>query len=183
MPHPRLALCFTAVLAFLLLAACEDPQQRTPAEANAAAEPEPAAATNPAGQTDGTIQIGDSEYSFAIRVCDVSGESDGDYQTLVGRGTTDDGEQFDVFVSRNEVRGMLQHSISFQQGDPRTGEGTFLEASRVHMNDTWHGAPGEPDEPLIHIDGDRIIAEGAFVPLDDALAADPVDGRLDATCG
>jgi hypothetical protein len=138
--------------------------------------------SSPAGRGSGTLRLGDTTYEFAVRACEFSGETDDRYQTLSGRGTTPEGEQFDVIASRNEVNDMPMHTVSFQTGDVRRGGGTVLEAKRMRHAGRWGATPGEPNEPLIRVTGNRIRAEGRFAPPDPSMAGAPVDGVLEATC-
>jgi hypothetical protein len=140
-------------------------------------EDEPAGAR--AADGEGTLQLGDDTYEFSVRACDFSGETDDVYQTVSGRGTTADGEPFDVFISRNEVSGILMHTVSFQTGDVRSGDGTVLEAQRMRSGDRWTSIHGDAAEPLIRIDGDRLTASGTFAS--DATG-DSMQGRIEATC-
>lgn len=129
----------------------------------------------------GTLVVGDARYEFSNRVCDFSGETDGAYQTLVGRGTRDDGEQFDLFVERNEISGILSHGINVQVGDWLQGDGYVMTADRARHGGSWLGAQGEaPDGPLVRIQGDRLRAEGLFVV--DNGDPEPIPGVLEATC-
>jgi hypothetical protein len=178
----------SSVLAFALLAssACKDdgsPDETTPPSAEASAEeaadtPTPQGA---AGQKTGTLTLGDDSYAFTVRVCDTSGDADGDLQTLYGVGETAEGETFRVYASRNKVGDMLSHSVSLQLGDVARGEGTVLEANRVNHGGTWTGAAGPASGPLIEIDGGRITARGSFRPADGGLA-EGIEGVLEATC-
>ncbi|CAN5819785.1 hypothetical protein BH23ACT11_BH23ACT11_04400 [soil metagenome] len=134
----------------------------------------------PDGQRgNGTLQLGDTTYEFNVRVCDTSGDSDDDYQTLVGRGSTPEGDTFDVFVSRNIVSGMVSHSVSFQSGDVRSPEGTVIEANRINMGGAWTSMHQEADEPLVQVAGGRITASGMFT---NENTEESVQGRLEATC-
>ena len=118
------------------------------------------------------------EYALEMEVCDFSGDADDRYQTLVARADTDRGP-LRVFASRNEVAGMLTHSISAQFGDFRAG-GEVLEANRTRMGEQWISVAGGAREPLIRIDGGELHAEGRFV--DTGMTTEPVDGRLTASC-
>ncbi|WP_026280906.1 MULTISPECIES: hypothetical protein [unclassified Thioalkalivibrio] len=118
------------------------------------------------------------EYALEMEVCDFSGDADDRYQTLVARADTDRGP-LRVFASRNEVAGMLTHSISAQFGDFRAG-GEVLEANRTRMGGQWISVAGGASEPLIRIDGGELHAEGRFV--DTGMTTEPVDGRLTASC-
>jgi hypothetical protein len=128
----------------------------------------------------GTLRLGADTHAFLVRACDVSGDVDDIYQTLSGRGQTELGENFDVFVSRSEAAGVLVHTVSFQQGDVATGRGTVLEAQRMRHGDDWISTQGGPAEPLIEIDGQSITASGIFASPDGSGA--PVQGELEATC-
>ncbi len=130
----------------------------------------------------GTLRLGDATYEFAVRACDVGGETDDTHQTITGRGTLPDGATFDVFVSRNEVGGLLVHTVSFQTGNVMRGEGRVLEAQRMRQGARWGVSPDEPDEPLVRISGDRVRAEGRFAPPDPTMPGTPVHGVLEATC-
>jgi hypothetical protein len=180
-----------SVLAFALLAssACKgdgSADETTPPQAEAADEeaadtPTPQGASAAAGQKTGTLTLGDDSYAFTVRVCDTSGEADGDLQTLYGVGETAEGEAFRVYASRNKVGDMLSHSVSLQLGDVARGEGTVFEANRVNHGGTWTGATGPASGPLIEIDGGRITARGSFQPAGDGLA-EGIEGVLEATC-
>jgi hypothetical protein len=168
----------------LLVTACggddvPDPAAGTDRPAAAPAAEEAAAAPS-ADRGEGTLRLGETTYRFAVRACDFGGETDDMYQTLSGRGTTPEGEPFDVFVSRNDAGGMLVHTVSFQTGDVRRGAGTVLEAQRMRHGTGWMSTRGGPAEPLIRIDGNRLTASGRFTSDDDPdLAA---DGTIEATC-
>jgi hypothetical protein len=170
-----LALC-TA----LLIIGCGNTDTVDDIEPHDAAVGESAPAVD-AGHGEGTLTLGGDTYSFAVRVCDFSGETDDDMiQTLVGRGETADGEQFDIFVSRNDVNDMLVHSVSFQSGDVRSAEGTVIEAQRMRMGGNWTSGRGGPAQPLIEIEGNRLTASGIFSPADDD--SERIEGHLEATC-
>lgn len=164
----------------LALVACRD-----------ADAPAPEPATGPPGETvvpeepaarsgSGTLTLDGTTYPFDVLACDLSGETDDDYQTISGRGTTPEGERFDVFVSRDDSGGFLIHTVSFQTGEVIRGEGTVLEAQRMRMNGSWSSMRGGEAQPLVVIDGNRVTAEGRF-SSDEALEA-TVTGRLEATC-
>ena len=125
-----------------------------------------------------TLVLEGDEYVLEMEVCDFSGESDDRYQTLVARADTDRGP-LRVFASRNAVAGMLTHSVSLQFGDFRAG-GEVLEANRTRMGQQWISAAGGAAEPLVQIDGSELQADGRFVDME--MTAEPVDGRLTATC-
>jgi hypothetical protein len=166
----------------LVLAACggdDSAASQTPADSRAAdGAVAPRAANASAGE--GTLRLGDAVHQFAVRACDVSGETDDMYQTLSGRGTTADGEQFDVFASRQEAGDMLVHTVSFQSGAAHRGEGIILEAQRMRHGDAWMSVRGGAAEPLIRIDGDRVTASGLFG--DPEMSGEAVPGELYATC-
>ncbi|WP_017925334.1 hypothetical protein [Thioalkalivibrio sp. HL-Eb18] len=126
------------------------------------------------------LELDGETYTLDVQVCDFSGEADeGDLQTLVGDAETDDGPMR-VFVSRNEVSGMLMHTVSVQIGDVMSPEGEVLEANRSRSGDQWFSAADGPSEPLIRIDGADLTADGLF--SDTGMTRDPVEGRLTATC-
>lgn len=125
------------------------------------------------------LELDGETYSLDVQVCDFSGESDGDLQTLVGDAETGEGPMR-VFVSRNEVSGMLMHTVSVQIGDVMSPEGEVMEANRSRSGDRWFSAADGPSEPLIQIDGAELTAEGLFA--DTGMTRDPVEGRLTATC-
>ncbi|WP_018174430.1 MULTISPECIES: hypothetical protein [unclassified Thioalkalivibrio] len=126
------------------------------------------------------LELDGQSHDLDVQVCDFSGESDeGDLQTLVGDAETEDGPMR-VFVSRNEVSGMLMHTVSVQIGDVMSPEGEVLEANRSRSGDQWFSAADGPSEPLIRIDGAELVAEGLF--SDTGMTRDPVEGRLTATC-
>jgi hypothetical protein len=129
---------------------------------------------------EGTLTLDGTSYPFTVIVCDLSGDADDEYQTLVGRGTTPEGEAFSVFVSRNDIGGILSHSVSYQKGDVRSGASTVLEAQRMRMGGTWSSLRGGSAEPLVVISGNRVTAEGRFSSDDDLDATVP--GRLEARC-
>jgi hypothetical protein len=164
----------------LALAACTDadapPRDASQPVAQEAATPAPDAPS--AGE--GTLTLDGAAYPFTVVVCDLSGDADDAYQTLVGRGTTPEGEPFEVFVSRNDIGDILSHSVSFQTGDVRRGAGTVLEAQRMRMGGTWSSLRGGSSEPLVVITGNRVTAEGRFSSDDDLEATVP--GRLEARC-
>lgn len=165
--------------AVALLAACGSPDAPATPDHDAAPLAETTTEAPAGDRGQGTLQLGDTTYEFAVRACDVSGEADDMYQTISGRGTLDDGETFDVFVSRNEVQDMLSHTVSFQHGDVRTGQGTVFEANRVHSGGNWIDVHGGTAEPLVKIDGNRVTASGVFA--NDATG-EQMEGRLEATC-
>lgn len=70
-------------------------------------------------------------------------------------------------------------SVSLQFGDFRAG-GEVLEANRTRMGQQWISAAGGAAEPLVQIDGSELQADGRFVDME--MTAEPVDGRLTATC-
>lgn len=125
------------------------------------------------------LELDGETYTLTVQVCDFSGETDGDLQTLVGDAETDDG-LMRVFASRNEVGDMLIHTVSVQIGDVMASEGEVLEANRSRSGDQWLSAADGPSEPLIHIDGVDLTAEGLFA--DTGMTREPVEGRLTATC-
>jgi hypothetical protein len=172
-------ICFAATAAFLVVGAgCGSPDTDVPRVE--AAHEEPAAAT--AGGEEGTIRIGGTTYAFDVLACDVSGETDDDmYQTLSGRGTTPEGERFQVTVSRNDVAGMLVHTVSFAAGDVLRGEGTVREAQRMRHGQQWSSTFDGPAEPLIRIDSNRVTASGLFGSPDGSEAASE-PGSLEARC-
>jgi hypothetical protein len=163
----------------LFLTACGGPAEDTTQTHESEAVSSPALTS--ADRGNGTLILGDDQYEFSVRVCDFSGETDDDMiQTLVGRGEMPDGQPFDIFVSRNEVNEILVHTISFQTGDVRTGEGTVIEAQRMRMGENWTSPHGGAGSPLIEIAGDRLSSAGVFAPSDDD--SDRTEGRLEATC-
>jgi hypothetical protein len=170
---------FTLITAFaLFVAACGPTDDRDDFDADA---PVAAAPGDQTLQGEGRLTLDTDTYDFAVEVCDFSGETDDDMiQTLVGTGQDADGEPFRVYASRNVVNDILVHTISFQQGDVRRGEGRVIEAQRMRMGETWNSVRGGVAAPLIEIDGDRLTATGRFSPDDDL--DDTVDGRLEATC-
>lgn len=139
------------------------------------------------GNGEANFRLGDDTYDLSIRICDFSSETDDDMiQTLVARGEMD-GEEMQIFASRNEVdsgtSSALVHTVSVQVGDIRSGDGRVIEAQRMRMEPVgWTSVRGGPAEPLIRIEGDRLVAEGLFGPDDSMEAADQVEGRLEATC-
>lgn len=177
--HLLRASTFAALMMTFLISGCNgDPADDTGLNQTTTETPPTATA---AERGDGTLTLGDDVYSFSVRVCDFSGETDDDMiQTLVGRGDMPDGQPFDLYVSRNEVNNILTHTISFQSGDVRTGEGTVIEAQRMRMGDNWTSVRGGPAMPLIEIDGNRLTASGVFTAADDL--DDRTEGRLEATC-
>lgn len=138
-------------------------------------DPDP---TGNAGE--GTIILDDVTYEFDVIACDFSGETDDTHQTVSAGGTTPDGEDFDLFVSRNEVGGFLVHTVSFQTGDVGSGGGTVIQAQRMFSNGTWTSLHDEPDEPLIVIEGNTLTASGVFTVNDNL--DDTVSGSVTATC-
>lgn len=135
---------------------------------------------DPSLRGEGFIVLDGARHDFDVIACDISGEVDEDYQTISGRGETSDGERFDVFVSRNDAGGILMHSVSFQTGNVAQGEGTVIEAQRMHMNGNWSDLHGGPNEPLIQISGSTVTAQGAFTVNEDL--DNPIEGSLEATC-
>lgn len=181
MPSSSLIIPFALLFSLACLTACESPDvpENTPPHFG---QPEPATVEEVDerdGATDGTLMLGDTTYEFTVRACDFSGETDDMYQTVAGRGTTPAGEPFDVYVSRNEVGGMLMHTVSFQTGDVRSGEGTVFEAQRMRSGGTWASIYGSVTEPLIQIEGNRLTASGTFA--NDATG-ETMQGRIEATC-
>jgi hypothetical protein len=61
-----------------------------------------------------------------------------------------------VIASRNAIGGKLVHSVTFYTGDVLRGQGTVLEAQRLRLHGAWLDLVGGPDEPLIHIRGNRL---------------------------
>lgn len=137
-----------------------------------------------ASRGEGTIVLGGTTHAFNVIACDFSGEVDDLYQTVSGKGTTSDGEDFDVFVSRNEVESAGQvirvHTVSFQTGDVRSGGGTVIEAQRMFMNGSWTSLFDEPNEPLVKISGNTLTASGVFYVNDDL--ENTMSGSVTATC-
>lgn len=129
---------------------------------------------------EGTLVLDGVTYDFDVIACDFSGEADDTHQTVTGRGTTPEGEDFNLFVSRNDIGGLLAHTISFQMGDVASGGGTVIEAQRMRMNGTWNSLHDEPNEPLIQISGNTLTASGVFSVNDDL--DDTMHGELTATC-
>jgi len=173
-----LPLCFA-----LLFAACADaeaPTTGTLAPTGPASAVGAPAAHSEKASGEGALPLAGTSYAFDVAVCDLSGEADTDYQTLVGRGTAPDGEPFEVFVSRNDIGDILTHTVSYQSGDVRRGQGTVIAAQRMRMGGTWSSVRGGSAGPLVVIAGNRITAEGQF-SSDDALSA-TVPGRLEAPC-
>ena len=134
----------------------------------------------PTNRGSGTLVLGDDTHDFDVIVCDFSGEADDQFQTLMGRGTTADGQEFEVFASRNQIDEMLTHTVSYQTGNVASGGGTIIQAQRLRMNGTWSNLLDEPDEPLIQISGNTLTASGVFT-INDNLD-DTVDGQITATC-
>lgn len=89
-----------------------------------------------------------------------------------------------VFVSRTFVEtssmSVLSHSVSFQYGDQWGGTGTVIEAYRMYSNGTWTNLHGDPDEPLIHIQGNTVTGAGTFSHENDL--DDTMPGSFTATC-
>jgi hypothetical protein len=170
----------------LLFAACgTDDANRAATTGTGGAEPATAEAPAPGATTasrgSGTLRLGQTTYPFEVRICDLSGETDDMYQTMSGRGTTPEGESFDIHASRNDAGGMLVHTVSFQRGDVLRGAGTVYEAQRMRHGDAWMDMEGRPAEPLIRIDGNQITATGTFAPTDPG-AGSAQDGEVQATC-
>jgi hypothetical protein len=183
----------TLLLIVALLAASCGGEQSETGDARAASLNEAsrtAEATPPQGDArrtadnrgSGTLRLGDTTYEFSVRACDFGEGPDDVYQTLTGRGTLPTGEPFDVFASRNEVNDVLIHTVSFQTGDVRRGQGPVLETQRMRSGGRWGIMPGEPNEPLIRITGSRLLAEGRFTPPDPSMPGEPVAGVLEAEC-
>jgi|GEM_PF-3209605 len=177
---PRsLPLCLCLLLALTACRDAEAPDRSAPPPVtDAAAAPPADPGARSAGE--GTLTLDGTAYAFDVAICDLSGEADTDYQTLVGRGTTPEGEPFEVFVSRNDIGDILTHTVSYQTGDVRRTQGTVIEAQRMRMGGAWSSMRGGAAGPLIVIDGNRITAEGRFSSDDDLDATVP--GRLEARC-
>lgn len=179
---PLAARSFGFIAVIALLAACGQPDAPEADIASGGSEASLARTAETASAGDkgsGTLQLGDVTYSFSVGACDVSGEFDGDYQTIVGTGRTPDGHPFMVFVERSGNANMTSHTISFQSGSVGTGGATVIEANRLRMNGSWMSLTGDPSEPLINVNGNRVSASGTFVD-EDTEASQP--GRLEATC-
>jgi hypothetical protein len=172
-----LPLCLALALA---LAACTNADAPPGAAAQPVAQEAAAPASDARSSGEGTLTLDGTSYPFTVIVCDLSGDADDEYQTLVGRGTTPEGEAFSVFVSRNDIGGILSHSVSYQKGDVRSGASTVIEAQRLRMGGAWSSMRGGAAEPLIVIHGNRVTAEGRFSSDDDLEATVP--GRLEARC-
>lgn len=128
----------------------------------------------------GTITLGANTYEFEVIACDLTGESDQDYHTISAVGELPSGEGFDVRVSRNLLEDMLLHSITFYHGDIESGGGTVIETQRLFANGSWSNLYGDPNEPLIHIQGNTVAATATFAYSDDI--DDTLPGSLEATC-
>ncbi len=131
----------------------------------------------------GTLELDGEAHAFEVRACDFGGDSDEREQTLAAEGVTDAGEPFSVIVSRNDVDGMLMHTVSYQRGEMRRGDDrVVLEARRLQHDGRWQDDDNGPDEPLIQIDGNRLTAEAYFHPADTMASNSAVEGRIEATC-
>jgi len=130
---------------------------------------------------EGTLVLDGVTYDFDVIACDFSGEYDTTHQTVSGRGVHG-GEDFSLFVSRNEVSSggqpILVHTVSFYYDADPTG--TNVEAQRMRMNGTWTSLHDEPDAPLIVIQGNTLTASGVFAPTDDTDHT--MSGSVTATC-
>lgn len=130
---------------------------------------------------EGTLVLDGVTYGFDVIACDFSGEYDSTHQTVSGRGAHG-GEDFSLFVSRNEVSSggqpILVHTVSFYYDADPTG--TNVEAQRMRMNGTWTSLHDEPDAPLIVIQGNTLTASGVFAPTDDTDHT--MSGSVTATC-
>ena len=131
----------------------------------------------------GTLELDGETHAFDVRACDFGGDSDEREQTLAAEGVTDDGEPFSVIVSRNDVDGMLMHTVSYQRGEIRRGDDrVVLEARRLQREGRWQDDDNGPDEPLVQIDGNRLTAEAYFHPADTMASNGAIEGRIEATC-
>ncbi len=135
---------------------------------------------DPSARGLGSITLDGTRYDFTVEICDLTGETDDEYQTVYGEGEMPDGEAFQVFASRNQVNEMLMHSVSFQTGNVSQGEGTVIEAHRFRLEGTWNDIHGGPDEPLLQISGSMVTAAGTFHVADEL--DNTMQGSFEATC-
>jgi hypothetical protein len=129
----------------------------------------------------GLIRIDAVTHTFEVLGCELTGDSDQTGSTMLGRGTTADGETFVAQVSRIEMGPVLMHSVRYEAGSVLIGGGTVLEAQRIRDDAGWRSVRDGPPEPLVRIEGALVSARGRF--SEPEMRSEPVDFELRANCG
>ena len=138
--------------------------------------------TSPVGaQTDrGTFTLAGETYPFSVLSCNTETDlSSRTAYTLYGRGKTGASDNFEIFVTRKNVDGIISHGVTVRLTGT-SGERMISRAARSHVSDAWVDGVGDPAAgPLVHIDGGRISAQGTFRDEHNEVLG---TGVLEATC-
>lgn len=133
-----------------------------------------------AQQNKGTFVLDGKTYPFSVLSCDLVHdlESRSTY-TLYGRGRSPAGENFEVFVTRTNVDGIVSHGATVRVTGTR-GARMISRAARSHVSDAWVDGVGDPaDGPLVRVEGNRIRVKGKFRDEHNEVLG---IGMLEATC-
>lgn len=129
----------------------------------------------------GTFTLAEKQYEFSVLSCDTGSDLDErSTYTLYGRGKTGSGSNFEVFVTRARVDGILSHGVTVRVTGGQ-GARMISRAARSHVSDAWVDGVGDPaNGPLVKVEGSRVRAEGRFRDEHNQLLG---HGVLEADCG
>lgn len=134
-----------------------------------------------AAQADrGTFVLDGKTYAFTVLSCDLVNDlASRSTYTLYGRGKTPAGENFEVFVTRTSVDGIVSHGATVRLTNAQ-GTRMISRAARSHVSDAWVDGVGDPvDGPLVRVEGNRIRVQGRFRDEHNEVLG---TGMLEATC-
>lgn len=140
-----------------------------------------------AAATTGTLELGDETYEFGVNFCYLEGEDNNEStSTLLGGGSLEDGQTFDVLVDRTTAGAWLHHSLRLDVGNVGAPGSITWETRRSRTGGSWtsflSGIGQVPDEPLIRIEGNTVRAAGKFKQTSGPEEDRVVQGELEATC-
>lgn len=167
-------LLFVVASIVLMVAGCGSETQRS-SEAGSATEEQKTA------ESAGTLVLDETPYQVQLRACRTGGEADEEQPTLRGTVIGPEGEGMTLTVERRaRPGGHVAHSVFLMGGGQR------FSAERERIGGRWTTASlaGEPlaeqvpDEPLVQVREDTVIAEGLF----ETSAGEYVKGRLRVIC-
>lgn len=126
-----------------------------------------------------TLTLDADTFSLAVVACDLKGETDEDAPTLHAEKEAPGGT-LTVVATRERLRGSLIHRIQVTLDGG--GEPFIHEAERTYGLGAWTSLRDGPEEPLLHISGDTLRAEGRFGEPHPNEREGLMDGKLEAIC-